>query len=67
MTAEQERAAVVAWLRSEAQLCDCYAYEEGECACGAWGTQPGERSYKTASVEDLADAIEAGAHLDKPA
>ena len=41
-----ERAAVVVWLRSEAQLCDCHAREAGECACGAWDSEPGQRSYK---------------------
>lgn len=63
--AKAERAAVVAWLRREAQLCDCHAYEEGECACGAWGSEPGERSYKRGYVEDYADAIERGEHLAK--
>jgi hypothetical protein len=62
-SAEAERAKVVQWLRAEAQLCDCNAYEEGECACGAWDSEPGERSYKRANIEDLADAIEARAHL----
>ena len=23
-------------LEADARLCDCSAYEEGECACGAW-------------------------------
>ena len=23
-------------LKADAKLCDCSAYEEGECACGAW-------------------------------
>jgi hypothetical protein len=62
--AQREREAVVAWLRAEAQMCDCFAYEQGECACGAWDSEPGERSYKRANIEDLADAIEAGQHLD---
>lgn len=62
--AEQERAKVVAWLRSEAKLCDCFAHDPGECACGAWDSELGERSYKRANVEDLADAIERGDHLD---
>lgn len=53
-------AGIVAWLRAEAQLCDCHAHEQGECACGAWDTEPGERSYKRANIEDLADAIERG-------
>lgn len=61
-TAEQERAAIVAWLRADAQLCDCLAREEGECACGAWDSEPGERSYKRAYIEDIADAIERGDH-----
>lgn len=57
-SAEQERAAVVAWLRGEAQLCDCHAREEGECCCGAWDSAVGERSYKRVYIEDIADAIE---------
>ena len=57
-----ERDKIIAWLRAEAQLCDCHAREEGECACGAWDSEPGERSYKTAYIEDLADAIERGEH-----
>lgn len=23
-------------LEADAQLCDCHAHDEGECACGAW-------------------------------
>ena len=65
-TAEQERAAIVAWMRADAQLCDCLAREEGECACGAWDSEPGERSYKRAYIEDIADAIERGDHLKSP-
>jgi hypothetical protein len=57
---DAERARLVAWLRAEAQLCDCFARSSGECACGAWDAEPGERSYKRVSVEDLADAIERG-------
>jgi hypothetical protein len=62
MTAEQERAAVVAWLRQDAQECDCFAYDESECMCGAWGGELGEPSMKTARVEDMADAIQRGDH-----
>lgn len=61
----EERAAIVAWLRAEAQLCDCHAFNEGECACGAWDSEPGERSYKTGYYEDIADAIENGEHRRK--
>ena len=60
---QDERAAVVEWLRGEAQICDCFAREEGECACGAWDAYPGERSHKRMDVEGLADAIERGDHL----
>lgn len=60
-----ERSKIVAWLRAEAQLCDCFAREEGECACGAWGSEPGERSYKRAYIEDLADAIERGDYAER--
>ncbi len=58
-----EREAIVYWLRTEAQLCDCFAREDGECACGAWDTEVGERSYKRVYIEDIADAIEGGEHL----
>jgi len=62
--AEKERAEIVAWLRADARRCDCFAYEEGECGCGAWLAEPDERSFKTAYVEDIADAIERLAHKD---
>ena len=62
VAAAAERAKVVAWLRNEAQTCDCFAYDESECACGAWDSEPGERSYKRANIEDLADKLEALAH-----
>lgn len=62
-SAEAERDAIVYWLRTEAQLCDCFAREDGECACGAWATEPGERSYKRVYIEDIADAIEGREHL----
>lgn len=53
---------VVEWLREEAQTCDCFARSARECACGAWDTCPGDRSYKTMQVEDLADALERYEH-----
>ena len=59
-----EREAIVYWLRAEAQLCDCFAREDGECACGAWDTELGERSYKRVYIEDIADAIEGGEYLN---
>lgn len=59
---ERERQ-IVAWLREDAQRCNCFAREEGECACGAWSSEPGERSYKTVYEEDIADAIERGEHM----
>jgi len=55
--AADERAKIVAWLKSEAQKCDCFARDEGECACGAWN------DYKTVPMERIIDAIEAGEHL----
>ena len=61
--AKAEREAIVAWLRAEAQLCDCAALEDSECACGAWGGEVGERTYKRAYIEDIADAIERGEPL----
>lgn len=53
----EERAAIVAWLRSENGRCDCFAYEDIECACG------GRYKYKTWPLEHTAVAIEAGEHL----
>ena len=54
-SAEQhERERIVAWLRAENGLCDCFARSEGECACGAWD------DYKRVPLCDLADAIEQG-------
>lgn len=52
-----ERAAIVEWLRSENGRCDCFAYDDNECACG------GRDGYKTWPLEQTADAIEAGEHL----
>ena len=53
---EAERCAILEWLREEARLCDCFAREAGECACGAWD------DYKTMPVERLADATENKEH-----
>lgn len=47
-------AGIVAWLRAENGRCDCFAKEEGECACGGWD------DYKTWPLERTADAIKAG-------
>lgn len=52
--AERER--IVAWLKSEALSCDCFAREENECACGAWD------DCKTVQIGGLIDAIERGDH-----
>ena len=63
---EQQLAArdgeIVAWLRADAQKCDCAAREDSECACGAWGGEVGDRTYKRAYIEDIADAIASGAY-----
>lgn len=56
MSAEQERAAVVAWLRADNSKCDC-RIAEGECTCGGWD------GYKSRPLHQVADDIEAGAHL----
>jgi hypothetical protein len=53
----EERAAIVAWLRKENGRCDCFAYDDNECACG------GRDEYKTWPLEQTANAIEAGEHL----
>jgi hypothetical protein len=60
-----ERRAIVEWMRSEAQKCDCFAREDSECACGAWGGEVGERTYKRVYIEDIADAVESEVHLAK--
>jgi hypothetical protein len=54
---EEERATVVAWLRSDNSLCDCFAREEGECACGAWDDN------KSRPLLQIAADIEAGEHI----
>lgn len=54
-----EREQIVAWLREQAQLCDCFAHGPNECACGAWWGD-NERTEKTMQIEDIADAIERG-------
>lgn len=51
---EIERTRTVALLREENGQCDCFAREEGECACGAWDDS------KTMSVARLIEAIEIG-------
>jgi hypothetical protein len=53
--AKADRAGIVAWLRKENGLCDCFARSSGECGCGAWD------DYKTEPLLDIADAIESGA------
>ena len=53
-----ERAEIVAWLRKEAGLCDCFARSSGECACGAWD------DCKRVDPRELADAIERGEHME---
>ncbi len=53
-----ERARIVAWLRSENGLCDCFARSAHECGCGAWD------DYKQRPLLEIADAIESGAHLE---
>lgn len=59
-SADERQAAIVRALRKDAHRCDCFAYEEGECTCGAWGSDPEERSFKRKYVEDVADWIESG-------
>ena len=54
--AERERGKVVAWIKAENELCDCYARSAGECACGAWD---GNKSWP---FDRFANAIETGAH-----
>ena len=59
-TPDERQAAIVKALREDAHRCDCFAYSDDECACGARGSEPGERSFKRKSVEDIADWIESG-------
>jgi hypothetical protein len=59
-TPDERQAAIVAALRKDAHCCDCFAYSADECACGARGSEPGERSFKRKYVEDVADWIESG-------
>lgn len=40
-------------LEDDAQLCDCHARSEGECACGAWS------DYKTVPIERAVDIVRA--------
>lgn len=40
-------------LEDDAQLCDCHARSEGECACGAWS------DYKTVPMERAVDIVRA--------
>ena len=59
-TPDERQAAIVRALRTDAHRCDCFAYEEDECTCGAWASEPDERSFKRKYVEDVADWIESG-------
>lgn len=40
-------------LEADAQLCDCFARSEGECACGAWS------DYKTVPMERAVEIVRA--------
>ena len=52
----EERARIVGWMQADNEKCDCFAYDECECACGGWN------SCKMASMGTIADRIEALAH-----
>lgn len=56
--ARQEREAIVAWLKRENGLCDCYARSEGECGCGAWD------DYKQWPLERVWETIKSGQHKE---
>ena len=58
MTADDELARVVAWLRQEAELCDCFARSASECACGAWD------DYKRIDPRELADRLARHEHRE---
>lgn len=59
-TPDERQAAIVRALRADAHCCDCFAYSDDECACGARGGEPDECSFKQKYVEDIADWIESG-------
>lgn len=48
---------IVAWLRAENKLCDCFARSSGECACGVWDGMD-----KSWTLDQVATAIESGSH-----
>ena len=55
----EERARIVGWMQADNEKCDCFAYDECECACGGWN------SCKMVSMGTIADRIEALDHLTK--
>ncbi len=40
-------------LEADAKLCDCFAFEENECGCGAWS------DYKTIKSERAVEIVRA--------
>lgn len=40
-------------LEADAKRCDCFAYEENECACGSW------RDYKTITSARAVEIVRA--------
>ena len=52
----EERGQIVGWMQADNVKCDCFAYDESECACGGWN------SCKMVSMGTIADRIEALAH-----
>lgn len=55
--AADERSRLVRWLTKESETCDCFAREEGECVCGAWG------GYKQVPISAIIAAIKSGVHV----
>ncbi len=57
MKAEYERGRreavrdVLKFIIDDSKTCDCFAYEEGECACGAWS------DWKSVPLTPLIDRI----------
>jgi hypothetical protein len=45
-------------MQDDARLCDCFAREEGECACGAWD---GYKTVPVARMIELVSALDAAA------
>ena len=50
----EERADIIKRVTDDAGRCDCFAYEDSECACGAWD------DYKTVPMYRVIEIINGG-------